>query len=143
GRMQSDSESLRMPAASDIPDENNESPTSGASVRPSLNPMSRTGLWPTPKASDSTRGLSRSELQRKSPSLSTLAHIPTPTVNDSRNGRNATAKRRPGARFSPGMTLVDYVTLYPNSDQPSKGTEMWEGAGHLYPTGFELYLRSN
>src|SRR5690606_30018132 len=129
-----------LPTPTATPYGSNKSPTSGAAVRPSLHSMARTGLWSTPKASDSTRGFSRSELRRKSPSLAALAHIPTPTVNDSRSGRNATAKRRPGARLSPGMTLVDYVTLYPNSDQPSRGTERWEVSGQLNPTWVEWLM---
>src|SRR5690606_9779779 len=48
--------SLRMHTASDTPDENNESPTASTSVRLPRNPLKRTGLWPTPTASDATIG---------------------------------------------------------------------------------------
>lgn len=42
-----------------------------------------------------------------------LQPIPTPTVNDSRGGRNATARRTTDGNHHSGMTLVDYVTIYP------------------------------
>lgn len=39
--------------------------------------------------------------------------LPTPTVADSRNSRNATAGRKPGSKAHSGVTLSDYVTLWP------------------------------
>jgi hypothetical protein len=39
--------------------------------------------------------------------------IPTPTAADSRNGANLTARRREGSTGNPGMTLVDFVRLWP------------------------------
>jgi hypothetical protein len=38
---------------------------------------------------------------------------PTPTVNDSRNGANRTAMRKPGSKHHDGLTLVDAVRLLP------------------------------
>jgi hypothetical protein len=41
------------------------------------------------------------------------AYMPTPTAADSKGSRNATCRRQPGARFNAGVTLTDFVTLYP------------------------------
>jgi hypothetical protein len=53
-----------------------------------------------------------------------LRLIPTPTAMDSRNSRNMTARRKEGAEWHghEGMTLTDYVTLFPSSDC-SRGLE--------------------
>src|SRR5690606_22035656 len=68
--------SLRTPTASDTPDENNESPTSGASVRPPRNPLKRTGLWPTPVAIDATMGPRLAAFRRQTISLAAIVHVP-------------------------------------------------------------------
>jgi len=45
-------------------------------VRLPLNPLSRTGLWPTPKASDGTKGPHPAEFRRENPSLAAIVHVP-------------------------------------------------------------------
>jgi DNA (cytosine-5)-methyltransferase 1 len=49
--------------------------------------------------------------------------IPTPTVNDSRSGRNKTAKRaNPLSAHHDGTTLVDYVSIYPTPTASERDT---------------------
>jgi hypothetical protein len=60
------------------------------------------------------------ELTKLAPPISAtgsglLPSIPTPTAKDSANARNATANRRPGAKFNSGTTLCDFVTLWPTA----------------------------
>jgi hypothetical protein len=92
------------------------------------------GLWPTPRAYSSGEGvnppglttldirvrglyLDRPQGERYHPKTSTRsssALIPTPTVNDSRNGANATATRASAtSKHHSGTTLVDYVRMWP------------------------------
>lgn len=49
-----------------------------------------------------------------------VAGYPTPTVNDSRNGRNCTAERQPGSKHHDGMTLADLGAMTGSSDQMEK-----------------------
>lgn len=49
-----------------------------------------------------------------------VAGYPTPTVNDSRNGRNCTAERQPGSKHHDGMTLADLGAMTGLSDQTGR-----------------------
>src|SRR5690606_25489519 len=48
------------------------------SERLPLNPLSRTGLWPTPVAIDGTKGPRLAEFRRENPSLAAIIHVPIP-----------------------------------------------------------------
>ena len=39
--------------------------------------------------------------------------LPTPTVGDSKNAKNATANRNSGSKHNSGVTLCDYVAIWP------------------------------
>lgn len=55
--------------------------------------------------------------------------IPTPTVNDSRGGRNKTARRKnPASKHHDGMTLVDYVTMFPTPRASDSTGGPWKKA---------------
>ena len=65
-------------------------------------------------------GMTRSGIAYRLPPLVPLTDVtgfslwPTPVVNDSRNGANETAARKPGGKHHSGTTLVDAVRLmYP------------------------------
>src|SRR5690606_4016508 len=112
--------SLRTPTASDTPDENNESTTSGASVRPPQNPMKRTGLWPTPLARDATKGPHLAEFKRENPSLAAIVHVPDlESVESSEATRAensqmlsaATARGQVSGQLSP--TWVEWLMGFP------------------------------
>ena len=60
-----------------------------------------------------------------SSSLST----PTPTVGDSRNSRNCTANQGKGSTGNTGMTLCDYVVMYPTPTATSYGRNKSTSAG--------------
>lgn len=57
-----------------------------------------------------------------------LRTLPTPTVGDARNSRNATAERTPGGNHHEGMTLSDWAWLLPTptarlGDASSRGAD--------------------
>ena len=56
--------------------------------------------------------------------------LPTPTVGDSKNARNATAKRKPGGKHNSGVTPCDYVTMWPTprATDGNKGCRTIQGA---------------
>lgn len=56
---------------------------------------------------------------------------PTPTVNDSRNGANATAGRGRGKRGHSGTTLVDAVRLWPTPTAQRYGSNRGGAAGRV------------
>ena len=56
---------------------------------------------------------------------------PTPTVNDSRNGANATAGRGAGKRGHSGTTLVDAVRLWPTPTAQRYGSNRGGAAGRV------------
>ena len=72
--------------------------------------MARRDLFPTPTRADGER--TSATYARGNPTL-LGALLPTPTVNDSRNGANATASRKPGSKHHDGVTLVDHVRMFP------------------------------
>jgi hypothetical protein len=93
----------------------NQSPSAGATVRPSLQTMARRGLWPTPhgmpKPGQHRRpGPSGNELGR---GVNEAERIPTPTAGDAKSTRNATANRSnpDSKRHHSGVTLTDFVTM--------------------------------
>lgn len=57
----------------------NKSASSGAQIRYGLEGMARKNLWPTPKASEASRGDSHSERRRNTPSLTTEVNIEAET----------------------------------------------------------------
>jgi hypothetical protein len=74
-----------------------------------------TTLLPTPKASDSTRGVSPAETRRKDPSLTAVEFLllPTPTATDSESsGRTL---------YGLGVTLTDAARSIGTSTQPQSG----------------------
>jgi hypothetical protein len=60
--------------------------------------------------------------------------LPTPTVGDSRNSRNATADRSPGSAHHSGITLSDYVTIWPTPNardhKRAPGQQCQANGGH-------------
>ena len=98
------------------------------SPRPPLAPLTGgtgSGLWPTPNVSNGGRSLAHVTDWRGRSAYhngkkvqvgleSAVRMVPTPTVNDSRSGANATATRtNPDSKHHAGTTLVDYVRLWP------------------------------
>jgi hypothetical protein len=84
---------------------------------------------------------------------------PTTTLTDSKNGANATANRREGESFNPGVTLVDAVRMWPTPtardhksdscsaefrakrDAMTMGKTLpWEVGGLLNPTWVEWLM---
>jgi len=98
-----------------------EQPTSALPTFASGSSSSLDALLPTPKSSDGTRGGQyRSPEAEGGPHLAeALRLLPTPTVNDSRNGRNATANRTPGSRYHAGTTLSDVAFAGTFTNPPS------------------------
>lgn len=76
-------------------------------------PLSETihRLLPTPRATDGTNGGPNQRWRNGDLALSSAVQphhlLPTPTVADARNTRNATAGRSEGASFNSGWTLCD------------------------------------
>ncbi len=140
---------------------------------------SESGLLPTPVANDdgksprahlAMKARLKGGTRRQITSLAVLARagfpedhgralseelFPTPTTADSREGRNATAKRSPGSRHHSGRTLVDHVTLFPTPrageakharrSKPAKagqqkGLAEAVGSGKLNPTWVEWLM---
>ncbi len=99
--------------------------------------------WPTPNAIPEGRGglqtnpakaLER-RLQGHQMNLddaACLAGWPTTTTKDGASSRNATAGRRPGAKFNSGLTLTDAATFagWPTPMAGSLGTETYNPAGN-------------
>ncbi len=62
--------------------------------------------------------------------LSSLRHLlPTPTVNDSRGGRNETAVRLNGGKFNSGVTMIDALTLIGYLPDPRGHTHQLQEGG--------------
>ena len=76
-------------------------------------------MLPTPLARDA-KGRDTPDSQG-GPSLpeAVFRMLPTPTANDAKSGANATAKRRPGAKHNPGMTLTDWGRLFDSDATPT------------------------
>ena len=122
-------------------------------LRP-LAPLTRgtaSGLLPTPAATEygSSQKASTERANGSpsagTPSLGTMARhgtlpdrIPTPTAGDSRNSRNATAGRSPGSAHHPGVTLSDYIRMWPTPqarDAQGRSTPMPDLAANRYAQG--------
>jgi hypothetical protein len=76
---------------------------------------SGSGLWPTPAATQADQGQNESDGKRGQTLVGAARgqKWPTATVNDSRSGRNRTAKRKnPNSKHHDGVTLVDAVDLH-------------------------------
>ena len=97
--------------------------------------------------------LSKPELHTGEIGGGALASVPTPTATDSRGSRNATCRRQPGAVFNSGMTLTDFVTMwptptahnakeggYPSEGQRNTPTLAWEVGGKLNPQFVEWLM---
>ena len=101
-----ESGSLPTPSATDYG--SNQSPSPGAAVRPSLQSMARTGMWPTPKGSAANYGRprdnDRGDLQ------AAVMRWPTPQARDHRTGE----PHRVGdpARHG-GWNLNDWAAMWP------------------------------
>ena len=141
---ESESGFLPTPAASEYG--SNQSPSPGAQVRPSLSQMARqnlwptstvfgnhnapkegtsrgTGLstavkrWPTPKASEASRGDSPSERRRNSPCLSSAVIWRTPNASDYKNrgergpGQQIQLQTQVGGQLNP--TWVEWLMGWP------------------------------
>ncbi len=93
--------------------------TSSSKTSPRLPVEGSTSFLATLPASGTMRNgrlfpLNRWGLLTEETGSSCLRGVPTPTVNDSRNGRNSTASRSAGAKpVNQGDTLVDFVTKWP------------------------------
>lgn len=74
-------------------------------------------LLPAPHAS-SMKGAGSSGREGGLNLQTAIKTLPTPTVGDSRNSRNATANRTPGGNHHEGMTLSDWATLHGASTSP-------------------------
>src|SRR5690606_35543651 len=112
--------SLRMHTASDTPDENNESPTASTSVRLPRNPLKRTGLWPTPTASDATIGPRLAAFKRQTIALAAIVHVPDLESGESSEATraenspphsNATARGKASGQLNP--TWVEWLMGFP------------------------------
>jgi len=69
---------------------------------------------------------------------------PTATATDAKSSRNATVKNRTVPGHS-GVTLTDFVTLFPTPSASSYGTNKGGGAGRVGPArpGLETMARKN
>jgi len=103
-----------LPTPTATPYGNNQSPSPGAAVRPSLDTLAPM-LLPTPASSDGDR--TSMTYGRGNPTLSG-ALLPTPTVQDAGGSRNCTQPRKPGMAPATGTTLTDWLWLH----------EGWTGA---------------
>lgn len=117
-------------------------------------------LLPTPRASDGFKGgpgmrgssgdlaLSSAAVQMHGSWLdlpaAALRLLPTPTVNDSRGGRNATAGRsNPGSAHHAGWTLTDIVYDGSRWDRYAAAVERWEHVfGRSAPAPTMISLRT-
>lgn len=75
-----------LPTPTASPYGSNQSASDGAAVRPSLDSLAP--LLPTPKATDSRRGVSEAETRRNDPSLTAIEFLllPTPKASDGTKG---------------------------------------------------------
>jgi hypothetical protein len=73
--------------------------------------------------------LPRPELPTRESVSGCSGSIPTPTAGDSKGSRNMTARRKPGGHAHTGMTLVDYVTIYPTPSATSYGSNKSKSDG--------------
>lgn len=80
---------------------------------------SESGLLPTPTATPygSNQGGSQGREGKERLSLDQMARsgkwIPTPTASDAKGSRNCTHNYPEGSTAKPGVTLTDFVTMYP------------------------------
>jgi len=98
-------------------------------------------LLPTPRQSDGIRGQADPVLpgrtrggQHIAAAVAAVHLLPTPTVGDSKNARNATANRSPDSRHHTGTTLSDFGRLLPTpkaSDGDKGGPNMRGSKGDL------------
>lgn len=58
-------------------------------------------------------------------------YMPTPTVNDSRGGRNKTSRRSIESNHHDGTTLTDFVTIFPTPSASAYGTNQGGSAGRV------------
>jgi len=98
-----DDESGLWPTPSAVEYGSNQSPSDGASVRPSLNTMAK---WPTPEAADGTRG-SLTHM-RGNPTL--LGAALWPTIRSNESGSYQYSK---GNHDKPTLTLTGAAKLWP------------------------------
>jgi hypothetical protein len=67
-------------------------------------------------------------------------YVPTPTVGDSKSARNATAGRtNPESNHHSGVTLTDYVTLWPTPNVPNGGRRIPPGSTIKHGMGLTAY----
>lgn len=93
------------------------------------------GYLPTPRASDGEKGGPNQQTKGKPALAAIAAMLSTPTVNDSRGGRNQTARRQKDGNHHSGTTLTDYITQWPTpcaSDHKNRLTSKRES--HLQKT---------
>lgn len=95
----------------------NQSPSPGAAVRPSLSTMARTGLWPTPTATDGTSGRTYHRRPDGTIGLSLLGAVrswPTPTARLGDPRRGQPSPRLARLRYRSGRrNLDDAVAIWP------------------------------
>lgn len=82
--------------------------------RPSLNTIAR--MWPTPKASEATRGVSPAEARRKSPSLSSIA-VGLWSMPNARDHKDRHSPKRHG-QHSPSIAVQVSETGHPGYLNP-------------------------
>lgn len=103
-------------------------------VRLSLIGMARTGQWPTPTASDGTKGSGESSSRQGGPSLTTAAKLwPTPTAGDA---RGSGSRNIPTSKAHAGVSLTDAVTTGNSLGRSSLDAP----AGRLNPTWVEWLM---
>jgi hypothetical protein len=91
--------------------------------------MARSGLLPTPTASDHQNRGRRAHDGKRGTSLTDTVRgglLPTPTAADANGSRNATSGRRPGSQHNTGTTLTDALWL---GMLPTPRARDWKGDG--------------
>lgn len=89
----SDSDSSSWPTPSATPYGSNQSESSGAAVRPSLQMLAQ--RWPTPRASDGAKGGPNQSMHGKPALASLAANWPTPTATDAAVRMGGAGQHRP------------------------------------------------
>lgn len=116
---------------------NNQSPSPGAAVRPSLDSI--TELLPTPTASDAARGDCPSERERRSPGLVSVDHyLPTPNASDGTGGG-----QHPDRREGHSRQLIDYVLAPERWGKYAPAIRRWEQATRPAPSPTEPNSKGN
>lgn len=128
-----------LPTPSATPYGSNQSPSPGAAIRPSLDSMARSGLWPTPKAADGERG-GRGDLLAmvRTGRDSRRRRWPTPTTQDAENDGGPSQLRRKTLPLNAAVKVWPTPTASRRSGLQSHGRTAIPG--QLNPTWVEWLM---